>query len=67
MSEVRDPTVVSNGGRDTDGSARMLSRWTFDYTPAQRIVREYLGGKVLNACACETWLTTSEMSEPHDC
>jgi hypothetical protein len=25
--------IVSNGGRDADGSARMLSRWTFQYTP----------------------------------
>jgi len=51
-----DPEVVTNGGRDSDGSARMLSRWTFEYTPARRIVREHLTGRVLNACAGETVL-----------
>jgi len=52
-----DPTeTVSNGGRDADGSARMLSRWTFQYTPAREIVEEYLSGRVLNACAGKTEL-----------
>jgi len=43
--------VVSNGGRDTDGSPRMLSRWTFEYTPARNFVEEHLTGRALNACA----------------
>ncbi len=52
-----DPTgIESNGGRDSDGSARMLSRWTFEYTPARDIVREHMGGRVLNACAGKTKL-----------
>lgn len=52
-----DPTdTISNGGRDADGSARMLSRWTFQYTPARDIVEEYLSGRVLNACAGKTKL-----------
>jgi hypothetical protein len=54
--EVADLEITATGGRDSDGSARMLSRWTFDYTPARRIVREYLNGRVLNACAGETVL-----------
>jgi len=49
-------SIVSNGGRDPDGSARMLSRWTFGYTPAREIVQEYLSGRVLNACAGRTKL-----------
>jgi hypothetical protein len=48
--------IVANGGRDTDGSARMLSRWTFDYTPARKFVEERLKGRVLNACAGQTEL-----------
>lgn len=48
--------IVSNGGRDADGSARMLSRWTFEYTPARRFVEERLQGRVLNACAGKTKL-----------
>jgi len=48
--------VESNGGRDADGSARMLSRWTFEYTPARNIVREWMHGRVLNACAGKTRL-----------
>lgn len=48
--------VVSNGGRDSDGSPRMLSRWTFQYQPALDIVREWMHGDVLNACAGKTKL-----------
>jgi hypothetical protein len=48
--------VVSNGGRDRDGNARMLSRWTFGYEPARSIVEEHLAGRVLNACAGKTHL-----------
>lgn len=48
--------IVSNGGRDPDGSARMLSRWTFQYTPARRFVEKRLRGRVLNACAGKTEL-----------
>lgn len=48
--------IVSNGGRNSDGSARMLSRWTFEYQPAQEIVREEMHGRVLNACAGKTKL-----------
>jgi len=48
--------VVSNGGRDRDGNARMLSRWTFEYEPARSIVEERLAGRVLNACAGKTHL-----------
>lgn len=48
--------IVSNGGSDPDGSARMLSRWTFDYTPARNLVREYMHGRTLNACAGKTVL-----------
>jgi len=52
-----DPTdIVSNGGRNRDGSPRMLSRWTFQYAPAREIVEKYLTGRVLNACAGETKL-----------
>jgi len=43
--------IASNGGRDSDGSARMLSRWTFQYTPARKFVESRLKGRVLNACA----------------
>jgi hypothetical protein len=46
--------IVSNGGRDADGSPRMLSRWTFQYTPARRFVEKRLEGCVLNACAGKT-------------
>jgi len=48
--------IVSNGGRNPDGSARMLSRWTFRYRPALDIVREWMHGHVLNACAGKTTL-----------
>lgn len=48
--------IVSNGGRDADGSARMLSRWTFQYTPCRRFVEKRLKGRVLNACAGQTKL-----------
>lgn len=52
-----DPTdIVSNGGRNADGSARMLSRWTFEYEPARAIVEEYMTGRTLNACAGKTKL-----------
>jgi len=52
-----EPTeIISNGGRDADGSPRMLSRWTFEYTPARTIVENYLSGRVLNACAGKTKL-----------
>jgi len=53
---VDDPEFVENGGRNTDGSARMLGRWTFDYAAARNIVREEMQGRVLNACAGETVL-----------
>lgn len=48
--------IVSNGGRNADGSPRMLSRWTFQYKPARRLVEEHLDGRVLNACAGKTKL-----------
>ncbi|QCW05041.1 hypothetical protein FGF80_16640 [Natrinema pallidum] len=48
--------MVSNGGRDPDGSARMLSRWTFEYAPAREFVENHLKGRVLNACAGRTKL-----------
>lgn len=48
--------IISNGGRDADGTARMLGRWTFEYTPARSIVEEHLAGRVLNACAGKTAL-----------
>ncbi|MFC3958902.1 hypothetical protein [Halovivax cerinus] len=48
--------LVSNGGRDPDGSARMIGRWTFQYTPARRLVEKNLTGRVLNACAGKTKL-----------
>jgi hypothetical protein len=51
-----EPEVVANGGRDADGSHRTLSRWTFEYSPARKIIREYLSGRTLNACAGETRL-----------
>lgn len=53
---VEDLEIVSNGGRDADGSARMLSRWTFEYTPAREILREEMHGRTLNACAGKTQL-----------
>jgi hypothetical protein len=56
-TELEEVTqIVSNGGRDTDGSPRMLSRWTFQYTPARTFVEEHLAGRVLNACAGKTTL-----------
>ncbi|WP_226010507.1 hypothetical protein [Halomicrobium salinisoli] len=48
--------IVSNGGRDSDGSPRMLSRWTFQYSPARQFVEKRLKGRVLNACAGRTKL-----------
>ena len=48
--------IVSNGGRETDGSPRMLSRWTFQYGPARSFVEKRLEGRVLNACAGKTKL-----------
>ncbi|GGN17964.1 hypothetical protein [Halarchaeum nitratireducens] len=54
FADVTD--IVSNGGRDPDGSARMLGRWTFQYTPARRFVEARLRGRVLNACAGKTKL-----------
>lgn len=56
MGVCRETEIVSNGGRDTDGSPRMLSRWTFQYTPARRIVEREMHGRVLNACAGRTKL-----------
>ena len=48
--------IISNGGSNPDGSGRMLSRWTFAYPPARKIVREWMHGRVLNACAGKTVL-----------
>jgi len=48
--------IISNGGRNSDGSPRMLSRWTLEYGPARRIVGEYIHGRTLNACAGKTKL-----------
>lgn len=48
--------IISNGGRNADGSARMLGRWTFQYSAARDIVREEIQGRVLNACAGKTQL-----------
>lgn len=55
---LREPVsdIVSNGGRDADGSARMLGRWTFQYSPARSFVEKRLEGRVLNACAGQTKL-----------
>ena len=57
-ASLREPVdeVVSNGGRDPDGTARMLSRWTFEYTPARSFVEERIEGRILNACAGKTEL-----------
>lgn len=54
----REPVseIVSNGGRDADGSARIISRWTFQYSPARKFVEKRLSGRVLNACAGRTTL-----------
>jgi hypothetical protein len=51
--------IVPNGGRDSDGDARMLSRWTFQYTPVRQFVEQRLTGRVLNACAGKTVLRHS--------
>ena len=59
LREARDEgniNITSNGGSDPDGSARMLSRWTFEYQPARQLIREYMHGRVLNACAGKTTL-----------
>lgn len=56
MNAIEPDEIVSNGGRDTDGSARMLSRWTFAYAPARKLVRKHMTGRVLNACAGKTVL-----------
>lgn len=34
----------------------MLSRWTFQYAPARRIVEEYIHGRTMNTCAGKTKL-----------
>jgi len=57
MPEQAVDEIVSNGGRDADGSPRMLSRWTFQYRPARRFVETHLQGRILNACAGKTKLT----------
>lgn len=49
--------IVSNGGRDRNGNAKMLGRWTFEYTPAREFVESSLSGRVLNACAGKTRLS----------
>lgn len=46
--------IIANGGRDTDESQRVLSRWMFQYTPAREIVQDHMHGRVLNACAGQT-------------
>ena len=56
MHREQPDEIISNGGRNADGSARMLSRWTFDYEPARSIVEEHMHGRVLNACAGKTKL-----------
>jgi hypothetical protein len=53
---IDNPEIKSNGGRDSDGSASMLGRWTFEYTPARNILREEMHGRTLNACAGKTEL-----------
>ncbi|MFC7202881.1 hypothetical protein ACFQJC_05090 [Haloferax namakaokahaiae] len=57
MIEQPIDDIVANGGRNRDGSPRMLSRWTFEYSPAREFVEGYLDGRVLNACAGKTKLT----------
>lgn len=49
-------SIISNGGRDADGTPRMPNRWTFQYTPIRRVVEQHLHGRVLNACAGKTRL-----------
>jgi len=49
-------STVANGGRDRDGNARTLGRWTFQYEPARELVESLLAGRVLNACAGKTKL-----------
>lgn len=49
-------SIVPNGGRDRDGKARMLGRWTFQYRPARDLVERLLVGHVLNACSGKTKL-----------
>ena len=56
VESEQQPGIISNGGRNADGSARMLGRWTFEYSAARDIVREEMGGRVLNACAGKTKL-----------
>jgi len=56
MHREQPDEIISNGGRNADGSARMLSRWTFEYEPARSIVEEHMHGRVLNACAGKTKL-----------
>lgn len=48
--------IESNGGSKPGGGGRILSRWTFEYPPALNIVREWMHGRVLNACAGKTVL-----------
>jgi hypothetical protein len=54
--EVSAIQVISNGGRESDGSPRMLSRWTFQYRPARELVNRHIHGRTLNACAGKTKL-----------
>jgi len=53
-------STVANGGRDRDGNARTLGRWTFEYEPARELVESLLAGRVLNACAGKTKLRHDE-------
>jgi len=44
------------GGRDSDGSQAVLSRWTFEAEQIRSVVEDHLRGRVLNATAGRTRL-----------
>lgn len=44
------------GGRDTDGSQSVLTRWTFEAEQIRTVVEDHLSGRVLNATAGKTRL-----------
>lgn len=55
-SPINVSRTIRNGGTNRDGSKRVFGRWTFEYQPAREFVKEWLQGRVLNACAGRTKL-----------
>lgn len=49
------------GGRDTDGSQSVLTRWTFEAEQVRSVVEDHLSGSVLNATAGKTQLNHDDV------